>query len=236
MESRSRLKARAQAISAELARSYPDAKCSLDFRNPYELLAATILSAQCTDERVNMVTPALFERFPTPEAMAAGTLEEIEELIRTTGFFRNKAKSLKGMAEQVIGRFGGQVPRTMEELRGLPGVGRKTANVVLGNCFETPGLTVDTHMQRVTRDRLGITRTDDPEKIERELMVLIPQADWTLFSHRIISHGRAVCTARKPMCDLCPLTEWCVYFAKFRNAAPGTRDPRRPAGRTRKAG
>lgn len=219
-ESRSRLKARAEAIADELARAYPDAECALRFGNPFELLAATILSAQCTDERVNLVTPALFARFPTPQAMASAPLEEIEELIRTTGFFRNKAKSLKGMAAQIVERFNGEVPQNMEDLRTLPGVGRKTANVVLGNCFDTPGLTVDTHMQRVNR-RLGLTKAEDPEKIERDLMDLIPQSDWTMYSHRVISHGRAVCTARKPMCELCPLTEWCCYYTKFRDAQAG---------------
>ncbi len=214
MESKASLKARAAAIAAELARAYPEAKCSLDFSNPYELLAATILSAQCTDERVNLVTPALFKRFPTPADMASGTLEELEVLIRTTGFFRNKAKSLKGMATQVTENFGGSVPRTMEDLRTLPGVGRKTANVVLGNCFDTPGITVDTHMQRVTK-RLGLAKASDPEKIERELMPLIPEAERTHFSHLIISHGRAVCTARRPMCEICPVAPWCSYFVKL---------------------
>ncbi len=215
MESKIRKKARAEAVVEELGRSYPDARCSLDFRNPFELLAATILSAQCTDERVNMVTPALFERFPTPEVMAVASLDDIEDLIRTTGFFRNKAKSLKGMAEQIVANHSGEVPRNMEDLHALPGVGRKTANVVLGNCFDTPGLTVDTHMQRVN-SRLGLTKAETPEKIERDLMALIPEAQWTIYSHRIICHGRAICTARKPMCEICPLTEWCAYYTEFR--------------------
>lgn len=232
MESKSRKKTRAEAIAEQLARSYPDARCSLDFRNPFELLAATILSAQCTDERVNIVTPALFERFPTPEAMAAASLDEIEELIRTTGFFRNKAKSLKGMAEQIVAHHGGEVPRNMDDLHALPGVGRKTANVVLGNCFETPGLTIDTHMQRVNR-RLGLATEEAPEKIERELMALIPPDQWTLYSHRVICHGRAICTARKAMCEICPLTEWCTYYAKFR-AADGGIIPAKAKGRGKK--
>jgi len=235
MESKTKLKARAAAIAQELARTYPDAECALRFANPFELLAATILSAQCTDERVNMVTPALFARFPTPKAMAAASLEELEELVRTTGFFRNKAKNLKGMAAGIMERFGGEVPRTMEELASLPGVGRKTANVVLGNCFETPGLTVDTHMQRVTSRRLCIVKSEDPEKIERELMELIPQPDWTRFSHQVISHGRQVCTARKPMCEICPLTQWCVYFAKFREPAAAPKSGTGRAGRTRRS-
>lgn len=233
MESKVKLKARAQAITRELARAYPDASCSLNFRNPFELLAATILSAQCTDERVNKVTPALFERFPTPQAMAEGSLDEIEELVRTTGFFRNKARSLQGMAQQLVEKHGGVVPADMEELRKLPGVGRKTANVVLGNCYATPGLTVDTHMQRVNA-RLGLTCNEDPEKIERDLMGLIPQEEWTLYSHRIISHGRAVCTARKPRCELCPLTQWCLYYARFRAEPMQQGAKRKP--RVKKAG
>lgn len=222
MESKVKLKARAEAIARELARAYPDAKCSLNFRNPFELLAATILSAQCTDERVNIVTPALFERYPDPQSLASASLEEIEELVRTTGFFRNKAKSLQGMARQLVEEHGGAVPADMEALRRLPGVGRKTANVVLGNCFGTPGLTIDTHMQRVN-GRLGLTRHTDPEKIERDLMGLIRQSQWTHYSHQIICHGRAVCTARKPMCELCPLTQWCLYYAKFRTEPAGRR-------------
>jgi endonuclease-3 len=229
MESKARLKERAAAINAQLAQTYPNAKCSLNFRNPFELLSATILSAQCTDERVNMVTPALFKRFPNAKAMAAGDPAEIEELIRTTGFFRNKTKSLKGMAEALTRDHAGKVPNTMEELRPLPGVGRKTANVVLGNCFNTPGITVDTHMSRVTQ-RLGLTRNADPEKIERDLMEVIPQADWTHFSHRIIDHGRAICQARRPLCEQCPLTRWCAYYQKFQKAggaAPAARPVKR---------
>jgi len=206
--------ARGAQINRRLARAYPAAKCSLEFRSPFELLAATILSAQCTDERVNIVTPDLFRRFPTPAAMAAASQEEIEGLIKSTGFFRNKAKSLLGMAQALVKQHGGGVPRTMEELVLLPGVGRKTANVVLGNCFGVPGITVDTHMSRVSQ-RLGLTRNTDPVKIERDLMEAVPRAAWTLFSHRVISHGRAVCNARKPACEACVVSGACDHFRRF---------------------
>lgn len=209
-----RLAARAAEINRTLAVAHPDAACALHFRNPFELLAATILSAQCTDERVNMVTPGLFRHYPTPAAMAEADPARLEDLIRSTGFFRNKARSLQGMAAALVERHGGEVPRTMEELVVLPGVGRKTANVVLGNCFDTPGLTIDTHMQRVTR-RLGLTRNTAPEKIEQDLMRLLPQEEWTLFSHRVIHHGRRVCSARKPECGACPVAAWCDHFAEF---------------------
>jgi endonuclease-3 len=212
-ESKTKRRARAEEINRILAETYTDAKCALDFRNPFELLTATILSAQCTDERVNQVTPALFERYPDPQSMAAAPLEDLEEMIRSTGFFRNKSKSLKGMSTAVAEQYGGEVPRTMEELRELPGVGRKTANVVLGNCFGVPGLTVDTHMTRVNL-RLGLTKNTDPEKIERDLMELIPQPEWTLYSHRIILHGRAICVARKPKCSICPVADLCMYYQK----------------------
>lgn len=214
VESKAKKRARAEHINAILARTYPGATCALHFRSPFELLAATILSAQCTDERVNMVTPALFEAYPNAPAMAEAPQEHLEELIHTTGFFRNKAKSLKGMATGVTVQHGGEVPRTMEELRELPGVGRKTANVVLGNCFGVPGLTVDTHMIRVNQ-RLGLTRNTDPEKIERDLMVIVSQPEWTLYSHRIILHGRAICVARKPKCNICPVADLCVYYQKI---------------------
>ena len=208
--------ARAVKINETLARVYPDAKCSLNFRNPYQLLVATILSAQCTDERVNMVTPALFKKYPDPKSLAAAFQEELEEDVRTTGFFRNKAKSLRGMAQGVVEKYKGKIPGTMEELRELPGVGRKTANVVLGNCFGVPGITVDTHVQRVTR-RLGLTKSEDPDQIEQDLNKVVPQPEWTHFSHRIILHGRAICQARRPLCEKCPVAEYCAYFAKFRS-------------------
>lgn len=229
-ESKTAKRERASRINNTLAQTYPDAHCALNFRNPFELLTATILSAQCTDERVNMVTPVLFKRFPDARTMAEASLPELEELIRTTGFFRNKAKSLKGMAQALVRDFKGKVPRTMEELRPLPGVGRKTANVVLGNCFDVPGLTVDTHMSRVNQ-RLGLTRNSDPEKIERDLMDLIPQPEWTLYSHRIITHGRQICIARRPRCEVCPVSSDCEYFRKVFSAqkrASAKKIPRLP--------
>lgn len=212
-ESKAKKRLRVAEVNALLAETYPDAKCALDFRNPFELLVATILSAQCTDERVNQVTPTLFENYPTPETMAEAPEEHLQELIRSTGFFRNKSKSIKGMATAVTDQYGGRVPGTMDELRELPGVGRKTANVVLGNCFNVPGLPVDTHMIRVN-GRLGFTKNTDPEKIERDLMEIVPEAEWTMYSHRIILHGRAICIARKPRCTICPVSHLCPYFQK----------------------
>lgn len=221
-ESKRSRRERAQAINGVLARAWPEAKCALNFENPYQLLAATILSAQCTDERVNMVTPSLFQRCPGPQSLAGIDQEELEALVRTTGFFRNKAKNLKGMAKGLLELYGGSVPQTMEELRPLPGVGRKTANVVLGNCFNTPGLTIDTHMQRVNR-RLGLTKAENPEKIEKDLMELVPQPEWTNYSHRVIFHGRYICQARRPQCERCPVTEYCRYYQTFQktSASPG---------------
>jgi len=207
------LKKRGERINEILAQTYPDARCSLNFRSPYQLLVATILSAQCTDERVNQVTPAFFARFPSPEELAKAPLEEIEQYIRSTGFYRNKAKALKGMAEALVAQHGGQVPSTMEELVKLPGVGRKTANVVLGNCFNTPGITVDTHVSRVAQ-RLGLTKNTQQDAIEQDLMQCIPQRDWTNFSHRVILHGRNICRARKPRCEICPLKEECDFVRK----------------------
>ncbi len=206
---RAALRRHARTIDRRLGSAYPDARCSLDHTTPFELLVATILSAQCTDERVNMVTPALFRRFPTPEHFAGATPEAIEEHIRSTGFFRNKARSIKGAATLIAERFGGAVPATMEELLSLPGVARKTANVVLGTAYgQATGVVVDTHVQRVTR-RLGITREKDPGKIERDLMGLLPESSWIAFSHRVIHHGRRTCTARKPRCGACPLSDVC---------------------------
>lgn len=172
---------------------------------------ATILSAQCTDERVNQVTPAFFRHFPNAKALADAEITEIEELIRSTGFYRNKARALKGMAEAIVAHHGGEVPSTMEELVKLPGVGRKTANVVLGNCFNTPGITVDTHVSRVAQ-RLGLTKSSQQDKIEQDLMRCIPQPDWTHFSHRTILHGRHVCQARKPRCEICIVAPYCDFF------------------------
>ena len=201
--------ARAKQVLAKLRRAYPDATCALTHRDAFELLAATILSAQCTDVRVNLVTPALFERYPDPSALAAARQGEVEALIRSTGFFRNKAKNLIAMAQALVADHGGAVPDTMEGLHRLPGVGRKTANVVLGNWYGiNAGVTVDTHVTRLAR-LLKLTRHTDPVKIERDLMALIPQADWTLISHLLILHGRAVCIANRPRCGACVLAKIC---------------------------
>jgi endonuclease-3 len=189
--------------------AYPDAACALDYRNPFELLCATILSAQCTDARDNLVTPVLFARYPTPEALARAKPSEVEAIIRPTGFFRNKTRSLIGMAQALVADFGGRVPQTMEELRKLPGVGRKTANVILGNAYGiNDGITVDTHVTRLSR-RLGLTRHDDAVKIEFDLMPLFPRDHWALISHLLIFHGRQVCVARRPRCEVCVLSDLC---------------------------
>jgi endonuclease-3 len=201
---------RVAAILKGLDEAYPAVECALTHTSPWELLVATILSAQCTDVRVNMVTPELFRRFPTPEAMASASLEEIEEKIRTTGFFHNKAKSIQGAARKVIAEFGGQVPQTLEELITIPGAARKTANVVLGVCFgKAEGVVVDTHVLRISR-RLGLAKSETPQKIEQELMRILPQERWIGFSHQVIHHGRAVCDARKPKCDRCNLEQLCT--------------------------
>ena len=201
--------ARAPAIETALAAAYPNATCELNFSDPFELLVATILSAQCTDERVNMVTSALFRRFPGAAALAAADQSELEELIRSTGFFHNKAKSLLGMARAVVERHGGEIPPSMDDLTKLPGVGRKTANVVLGTAFGmSTGVVVDTHLARLAL-RLGLSAENDPERIERNLMELFPPASWVALGHRLILHGRRVCRARKPACDACPLAPFC---------------------------
>lgn len=200
---------RAAEIFDRLLELYPNAHCALEHRNPYQLLVATILSAQCTDERVNMVTPALFARFPDVHTLATAQQEELEEIIRSTGFFRNKAKSLLGMARAVVNGHAGAVPDTMEALQALPGVGRKTANVVLGNAFGIDeGVVVDTHVLRLSR-LLGLTVQKDPEKIERDLMALFPREQWTMLSHLLIFHGRRVCIARRPKCPDCALSNLC---------------------------
>jgi len=200
---------RVSAILEILAKTYPGVVCALHHRSAWELVVATILSAQCTDVRVNLVTPALFKAFPTPKAMAAASLPELEDLIRTTGFFRNKAKSIQGAARTVVEEFGGKVPQTMDELLRLPGVARKTANVVLGSWFNIAvGVVVDTHVMRLTR-RLELTRETAPEKVERDMMKIIPQDRWIAFSHELIHHGRQVCIARKPRCADCTLEKLC---------------------------
>ena len=201
-------KARIPLVLAELAILYPTAPIALDFQSPFQLLVATILSAQCTDIRVNLVTPALFSAYPTPQAMVKATQKLLEKLIHSTGFFRNKAKNILGASAAILRDHGGEVPRTLEELVALPGIGRKTANVVLGDAFGIPGITVDTHVGRLSR-RLGFTKQMDPVKVEFALNKLIPQPDWTIVSHRLILHGRAVCFARKPACERCTLTGIC---------------------------
>jgi len=214
IESAEQRKRRAARIVRRLAKTYPDAHCALHFDTPFQLLVATILSAQCTDVMVNRVTPELFRRWGTPEKLAAADPAEVEAVVRPTGFFRQKAKSIRSTAQDIVDRFGGEVPRTLEELTTLRGVARKTANVVLGNCFDTPGLTVDTHMSRVNQ-RLRLTRQTDPVKIERDLMALLPPREWTLYSHRIIQHGREICDARKPDCPACALRPECPSAGTF---------------------
>lgn len=203
------LKQRARKIVLQLRKSYPNAECALHHHNAFELTAATILSAQCTDERVNMVTPELFKRFPTPRALAEASQVDVEKIIQSTGFFRAKAKNLIGMARGLVERFGGEVPRTMEELIQLPGVGRKTANVVLGVAFGiATGVVVDTHVRRIS-NLLGLTESQNPEIIERELMEILPRKSWIDYSHQIIHHGRKICIARRPRCLECPLLKLC---------------------------
>ena len=201
---------RVKAILEELEALYPDADCSLDHKDAYQLLVATILSAQCTDERVNKVTPNLFQRYPDPSSLAGADSAELEELIRSTGFFRNKAKSLLGMARGVVEQHGGEVPADLKALVKLPGVGRKTANVVLGDVYQVPGIVVDTHVGRLS-NRLGLIKQKDAVKAEFALMEIIPKKLWTKFGHQIILHGRAVCAARKPKCSLCTLLPYCPF-------------------------
>jgi endonuclease-3 len=201
-------RSRARRLVAALARLYPDARCSLDFADPFQLLVATILSAQCTDARVNQVTPGLFARFPDAARLARADLAEVEALVQPTGFFRNKARSLVACAGQLVERHAGRVPATMEELVRLAGVGRKTANVILGNAFAVPGLAVDTHVARLAR-RLGLTRSADPALIEQELTAVVARKEWTLFGLRLIYHGRQVCQARGPACGGCALARMC---------------------------
>ena len=202
-------KERVASILDVLAKTYPNVVCALNHRNAWELTIATILSAQCTDVRVNLVTPALFKAFPTPKAMASASLPELEELVRTAGFYRNKAKSIKGASQAVVEQFGGKVPETMEEILKLPGVARKTGNVVLGSWYGIAvGVVVDTHVLRLSR-RLELTKNSTPEKIEQDLMKIIPQDHWIQFSHELIHHGRQVCVARNPRCADCSLETLC---------------------------
>src|SRR4051812_13480634 len=202
-------KARAAIVYDRLAAAYPDAHCALDFKTPFQLLIATILSAQCTDKRVNLVTPALFKRYPTPDALANAKVEELEELIKSTGFFRNKSKSLIGMATAVDATHAGEIPDNMESLVELPGVGRKTANVILGNAYDkNEGVVVDTHVGRVSK-RLALTKQTDPVKVEQDMMTLFPREQWTMLSHLLIEHGRQICEARRPKCEECFLNDLC---------------------------
>jgi endonuclease-3 len=206
---------RVTAVLPILKKTYPQAKCSLDYKSPLELLVATILSAQCTDARVNLVTKTLFRKYRSAQDYANVPQEDLEKDIQSTGFYRNKAKSIRGMAAELVASHGGKVPRTMEELTSLPGVGRKTANVVLGNAFNLNiGVTVDTHVTRVS-NRLGLTKHKDAVKIEHDLMPIVPREDWALWSHLLIAHGRALCTARNPKCEQCPLLPHCPAGKKF---------------------
>ena len=207
-ESREARRARARQIARALARAYPDAWCALHYENPWQLLVATILSAQCTDAMVNQVTPRLFAEYPGPRELAAAPVEALEAIVKPTGFFRQKAKTLQVVGRILVERHEGRVPQTMEELCALPGVGRKTANVVLGTAFGKPAIFVDTHVRRLA-GRLGLTTNDDPDKIEADLRELLPPKEWTRFAHRLIHHGRRVCVARKPRCSVCPVAEWC---------------------------
>ena len=212
-ESRTALVRRARRIGRELAVTYPDAHCELNFENPLQLVIATILSAQCTDVRVNLVTPALFAKYPDAAALAAADRAELESMIQSTGFFRAKANSLLGMANMICDRYNGEVPRRMKDLVTLPGVGRKTANVVLGNAFDVPGITVDTHFGRLSR-RFGWTTEFDPVKVEIEVGSLFPRKDWTMLSHELIFHGRRCCFARRPACGACPVAKWCPSYGE----------------------
>ena len=203
------LKQRSLEILIRLKRLYPEAPCTLNYETPVQLLVATILSAQCTDDRVNLVTPALFERFPDAVALANADIEELESLVRSTGFYRNKSKNIKGACQAIVNKFNNQVPQRMELLLELPGVARKTANVVLAHAFGiNMGVTVDTHVKRLSQ-RLGLTEHTDPTRIERDLMVLLPQPDWENWSIRLVYHGRAVCNARNPACNICELADLC---------------------------
>ena len=204
---------RARAINRALGEAYPDAHCELDFATPLELSVATIRSAQCTDKRVNLVTPALFARYPEAAAYAGAERTELEELIRSTGFYRNKTAALIGLGQALVDRHDGEVPRTLEELVELPGMGRKTANVVLGNAYGIPGITVDTHVGRLVR-RWRLTDLEDPVKVEHAIGAMIPKSEWTSYSHRVIFHGRRVCHARKPACGACPIAHLCPSYGE----------------------
>jgi endonuclease-3 len=210
-ESFSNKKVRAAKMYRVLTKSYPNVRCELDFNNPFQLLVATVLSAQCTDKRVNQTTPALFKKYKSIKKMASADIDDIEKLVKSTGFFRAKAKNIKSLSEKIMNDFDGQVPECLEDLITLPGVGRKTANVVLGHAFNTPGITVDTHFGRLSR-RFGWSKSNDPVKVEFEVGDLIPQKEWTNLSQRLIWHGRRVCHSRKPACGACSLSKLCPSF------------------------
>lgn len=210
---------KALEVLKRLGAKYPDAHCELDHETPFQLLIATILSAQCTDVRVNMVTPRLFKTYPTPKKLASADQEDVEEIIRSTGFYKNKAKNIIACAQGLLDDHKGEVPRTIEDLAALAGVGRKTANVVLGNCFNiNEGVVVDTHVKRLTK-LIGLTRHTDPEKIEQDLMKLFPRDEWCMLSHLLIFHGRRTCIARRPQCDLCVVADLCASKGKTPRAA-----------------
>ena len=229
-------RARAARIARLLARAYPQARCALEHRDAFELLIATILSAQCTDAKVNEVTRVLFAKYPTARALAAANPAEVEAIVRPTGFYRQKAKSIQAAAQGIVSEFGGEVPRALDQLVTLRGVARKTANVVRGVAFGEPGLAVDTHMQRVNR-RLGLTRSDDPVAIEQELAALLPPREWTAFTLRVIQHGRAICDAKRPRCELCPLAPECPSASAGKLARTAQRPAPRAASPTaRRAG
>lgn len=233
-ESKERRAERARQVAEALAREFPEADCALRHADAYQLLAATILSAQCTDARVNLVTPELFRRWPSPSELAGARQEDVEGVVRSTGFYRNKARNLIAMARRVSEVHGGAVPCTMEELTALPGVARKTANVLLGTWFRrNDGVVVDTHVGRIAR-KLGLTSSDDPVHVERDLMDVLPRAAWTDFSHRVILHGRRTCVARKPRCAECPLRELCPGREDRAPATPSRRAAR--VGAARRAG
>jgi endonuclease-3 len=204
-------KVRAKAIHRQLTKNYPSVRCELDYNSAFQLLVATVLSAQCTDKRVNQTTPALFIKYPNPKKMAKADLKDIQRLVKSTGFYRAKAKNIKGLSNKIIEEFGGDVPSNLEDLITLPGVGRKTANVVLGHAFGIPGITVDTHFGRLSR-RFGWSKQSDPVKVEFEVGELIPEKEWTNLSQRMIWHGRRVCHSRKPACGACPLAKLCPSY------------------------
>jgi endonuclease-3 len=210
-ESLAHKKVRARAIYRILTKTYPNVRCELNYRTPFQLLVATVLSAQCTDKRVNQTTPALFKKYPNPKKMAQANLKDIERLVKSTGFYRAKARNIKGLSIKIITEYGGRVPSRLDDLITLPGVGRKTANVVLGHAFGIPGITVDTHFGRLSR-RFGWSKSKDPVKVEFEVANLIPKKEWTNLSQRLIWHGRRVCHSRKPACGACPLAKYCPSF------------------------